>query len=216
MHIAVLAASGATGFQLTMQALNRGHTVTAIARSPVSESFPHSHRLRHIIGDVHDSNAVVRALQGTDGVVSGLGVTPRSDPGTLTVGAKAVIESGMTNMIWLGAFGTGQSAGAAGLFASSILRFILGSEIADKEAADAAILGAMGTVFHAGPLTNGPLISDYRVLALSDVPRRALPASISRSTVASAMLDEIEGDTRRGVLVPLGPPRSRNSSRSRA
>ena len=35
MNLTVLAASGRTGHALTRQALERGHTVTAIARDPV-------------------------------------------------------------------------------------------------------------------------------------------------------------------------------------
>lgn len=40
MHLTILAASGATGLELTRQALDRGHTVTAIARDPERIMLP--------------------------------------------------------------------------------------------------------------------------------------------------------------------------------
>ena len=211
MHIAVLGASGATGEQLALQALDRGHHVTAIARDPARLALPHTTRLRAVAGDVHHPQSIVRALTEAEGVVSGLGTNARAVRGTLLAGAIAVVASGVPRIVWLGAFGTGPSAVRAGHAATTILRLMLGREVADKEAADAAILVRNGTVFHAGPLSNGPLSPDYEVLALNEVPRRLLPASISRATVAAAMLDEVEHLPRAGVLVPIARPTRRKA-----
>jgi uncharacterized protein YbjT (DUF2867 family) len=41
MRIAVLAASGGTGKQLAAQALDRGHSVLALARDPALAEFKH-------------------------------------------------------------------------------------------------------------------------------------------------------------------------------
>ena len=46
MELTILAASGATGLELTRQALARGHTVTAIARTPDRITVADSPRLR--------------------------------------------------------------------------------------------------------------------------------------------------------------------------
>ena len=204
MHIAVLAASGATGRQLVRQALDRGHTVTAIARRTAALDLLPSDRLILASGDVRDAHSIARAFGGADVAISGLGVVPGERPDVLLAGASALIDASARRIIWLGAFGTGRSADIAGGLTRGILRLALNREVPDKVAADEAILAAGGTVFHAGPLTNRPLSPGYRVVALPDMRRRLLPPSVSRATVASAMLDEAEGPRRDGaVLIPL-------------
>jgi len=68
----------------------------------------------------------------------------------------------------------------------------MGDRLKDKVAADTLVLGAGGTVFHAGPLSSAPLSIARRTVALDAVPRRFFPARVSRATVAAAMLDEAE------------------------
>lgn len=87
MRIAVLAATGTTGRLLVQQALDRGHTVLALARDPariVTTASPH---LTAVAADVTDRDSVVRALTDVDVVVSGLGVAKpgSTDPGPATV-----------------------------------------------------------------------------------------------------------------------------------
>jgi uncharacterized protein len=61
-----------------------------------------------------------------------------------------------------------------------------------------------GTVFHAGPLGNGPLSPGRRTVGLNDYPRRLFPAGVSRATVAAAMLDEAESPRYQGAIaIPL-------------
>ena len=204
MHIAVLAASGATGHQLAIQALDRGHTVTAIARHPANLELPTSDRLIRAGGDVRDAASIARAIEGTDVVLSGLGAARGDAPGVLLAGAQALTAAPAARIIWLGAFGTGRSADIAGGLTRRILRLALGAELPDKVAADNLVLDAGGTVFHAGPLSNKPLTRGYRIVPLDQVRRRLMPPSISRANVASTMLDEAEGPHRGGqLLVPM-------------
>lgn len=226
MRIAILGASGATGRRLTVAALDRGHTVVAMVRSP--ERFDLSGLLgsdpavsdpaisdRIIVtkADVRDAESIANAVAGTHAVVSGLGVARGDQPGALTAGARALIATSHPRIVWLGGFGTGASAERAGWLTRSILALALRSELPDKATAETELLSAGATVFHAGPLSNAPRSGGYRVVTLDDVPRRLVPASISRSTVAEAMLDEAEKATPRpGILVPLstGPRRERS------
>ncbi|QMU69645.1 NAD(P)-dependent oxidoreductase [Streptacidiphilus sp. P02-A3a] len=203
MNLAILAASGATGLALTRQALERGHTVTAIARTPARISLPDHPRLTRVAADVHDPRSVEAALRGSEVVLSGLGVAKGDGPGTLTLGARALADAGPGRIVWLGAYGTGPSAQAAGWATRTLLK-AMGAELADKVTADATVLAAGGTVFHAGPLSNGPLSPDRRTVGLDGAPRRFFPARVSRSTVAAAMLDEAQEPHRRGqVAIPL-------------
>lgn len=202
MHLTVLAATGATGRELTRQALERGHTVTAIARD--RDRIPDAEHLLRVSADVRDVPSIKRAVASDAVVLSALGVAKGDRSGTLTAGASALVAAAPRRILWLGAFGTGVSAEAAGAFTRLVLRLALGAEIPDKVAADAAVLSAGGTVFHAGPLSNGPLSSTRRIVPLEAAPRRFLPTVVSRATVAAAMLDEAEADRYPGrTVLPL-------------
>ncbi len=201
VEITVLGASGATGLELTRQALARGHEVVAIARTPERMSIPDSLLLSRVAADVRDPESIAAALKGREVVVSGLGIARGDKPGVLVAGATAL--AGVPRVVWLGAFGTGPSARAAGPLTRTLLR-MLGDQLADKVAADAMVLEAGGTVFHAGPLTNGPLSPSRRAVALGDAPKRLIPAGVSRATVAAAMLDEAENPSYAGgIVLPL-------------
>jgi putative NADH-flavin reductase len=75
---------------------------------------------------------------------------------------------------------------------SGVLVALLGDRLADKVAADETVLAAGGTVFHAGVLTDGPASTSRRTVGLTSAPPFDLAATISRETVAAAMLDEAE------------------------
>lgn len=203
MNVTILAASGAVGLALTRQALDRGHTVTAIARTPARITVPDSPLLTRVAADVRDPDSIAKALRGSGIVVSGLGVAKGDKPGVLTAGAQAVVDARPERIIWLGAYGTGPSARAAG-FATRTLLKAMGAELADKVSADAAVLAAGGTVFHSGPFAAGPVSPTRRTVGLDATPKRFFPARVSRETVAAAMLDEAQTPRFPGrVAVPL-------------
>jgi hypothetical protein len=78
------------------------------------------------------------------------------------------------------------------------------AKLEDKVTADTTVLDFGGTVFHAGPLSNGPLSSARRTVDLDACPRRLFPATVSRATVAAAMLDEAESPRYAGMIaIPL-------------
>lgn len=191
MHLTVLGATGATGAELVRQGLERGHSVTAIARDP-SRVRAGGERLTAVAGDVTDAASIARAVEPGTVVVSGLGASKGAAPGTLTAGARAVVAAGPERIVWLGAYGTGTSAAAAGAPTRALLKVVMGSEVPDKVSADAAVLAAGGTVLHAGPLSDKPASPDRRTVGLDQAPRKFFPASVSRATVAAAMLDEAE------------------------
>ncbi len=185
----------------------------ALARDPARIDTTASTHLTAVATDVTDRDSVVRALTDVDVdvdvVVSGLGVAKGgAHPGTLLAGAQALTtaqaQRPALGIVWLGAFGTGQSAGPAGPLVRALLVVALGAERSDKANADAVALAAGASVLHPGPLTNKPLSPTRSTVALADLPRRLFPRTVARATVAAAMLDEAENPRHRGhIAVPL-------------
>ena len=69
MRISVFGANGGTGRVLVRQAVDAGHEVVAVTRRP--DEFPFTHpRLIIAKADVHDSQAVYRAVEGSEAVLS--------------------------------------------------------------------------------------------------------------------------------------------------
>jgi len=71
-RVLIVGATGGTGRQLVEQALERGHTVTALTRDPSALRVEHP-RLTVVRGDVLDYVSVEVAVRGQDAVLSALG-----------------------------------------------------------------------------------------------------------------------------------------------
>jgi putative NADH-flavin reductase len=94
MKIAVFGANGPTGRLLTQMALDQDHHVVAFTRRP--DSFPiHHQHLEVAGGDVHDAAVVASAVDGTEAVVSTLGVPFAKTPITVYSGGATNIIAGM-------------------------------------------------------------------------------------------------------------------------
>ena len=89
MRIAVLAASGGTDHQLAAQALDRGHSVLALARDPRKVNLPGSADLTVVTADVLEAD-MAGLLTDVEAVVSGIGIRQGDPAGTLLAGARAL------------------------------------------------------------------------------------------------------------------------------
>jgi putative NADH-flavin reductase len=72
MKLTIFGASGRTGKQLVEQALAAGNEVVAFVRNPSNLDISHQH-LRIDSGELADKDAIDRAVQGADAVLSALG-----------------------------------------------------------------------------------------------------------------------------------------------
>ncbi|MCF6473166.1 NAD-dependent epimerase/dehydratase family protein [Nonomuraea sp. MG754425] len=91
MRLFVFGASGGTGAHLLAQALEAGHRVTAVARTPRSLSgHPHLTALR---GDVLEPGEWRQALAGHDAVLSCLGSAHRRPTTVYSQGMAAIVAA---------------------------------------------------------------------------------------------------------------------------
>jgi putative NADH-flavin reductase len=75
MKLALFGATGRTGRHLLAQALQQGHSVTALARDPRQLAWAETGRLQVVSGDVRDAAAVSATVAGAEAVLSVLGPT---------------------------------------------------------------------------------------------------------------------------------------------
>jgi putative NADH-flavin reductase len=124
MHITVFGAGGKVGQQVVRLALKHGHSVTAFVHRETE--FPHHTYLTLYQGDIHNPQAVYKALRGSDAVISALGSwgTPTKD--ILSVGMQSIIpamqQHGIRRIITV----TGADTRSAGDDVSRLHRLIHG------------------------------------------------------------------------------------------
>ena len=88
--VTVFGGSGPTGQWIVAGALERGHSVTVLARSP--DKVARHERLTVVQGDVLDANAVANVVSGRDAIISSLGSPFTFKPVT-------IYSAGATNII---------------------------------------------------------------------------------------------------------------------
>jgi putative NADH-flavin reductase len=193
MRILLLGATGPTGRQVVAQALDEGHRVTALVRSP--EKLPQlDDRLTVLVGDVTDEREVAGAAKGQDAVLStmGSGKSLTSDIVGRTVDAliPAMRKAEVDRLIFLSAFGVGNTYAQASLTQRFFYRAMLRQIYPDKEQADRKLLASDLDVTLVYPvmMTNQPFTGVYRVGDRFDF--KGMPR-ISRADVAHFMLSQL-------------------------
>jgi putative NADH-flavin reductase len=73
MNVTVFGATGAIGSLTVTELVERGHQVTAYARNPRKVPASWGDRVRVVVGEMSDQDAVDSAVAGADAVVSALG-----------------------------------------------------------------------------------------------------------------------------------------------
>nr|WP_206606106.1 NAD(P)H-binding protein [Steroidobacter cummioxidans] len=109
MNIVLLGATGFVGSALLKEALDRGHTVTAIARDP--GKLQRQERLIPKAGDVHDIEALATLIAGHDALISAFNpgwknphLYDEQVRGTTAIIA-AIKKAGIRRVLWVGGAG---------------------------------------------------------------------------------------------------------------
>lgn len=104
MKLTIFGATGETGRQLIEQALASGNQVVAYARNPLKIGISHE-RLATVQGELSDTLAIGRAVNGADAVISVLGPRPGEDRNSrsLSQGLRNILaamqETGVRRLI---------------------------------------------------------------------------------------------------------------------
>lgn len=109
MNIVLLGATGFVGSALLKEALDRGHTVTAIARD--AGKLQQRERLTAKAGDIHDANALATLIAGHDALISAFNPGWKNPQlydeqvrGTTAI-IVAVKKAGIKRVLWVGGAG---------------------------------------------------------------------------------------------------------------
>jgi len=210
MNLLLLGATGRTGRELLLRALDQDHQVTALARDPSKLTVQHE-RLRIVSGSATDPAVLEKAVADQDAVLCALG--PRSANAlmhcdlmrrSISPLINALQRSRAKRLVVLSALGVGQSAQHAPAISRSMFRTILRQVGKDKEAAEQSIRASQldWTIVYPPSLTNGPATGSYQHGAALEL--RGLP-KISRADVAEFMLAQLTDTSYNRKPAIIGP-----------
>jgi len=195
MKLVVLGATGGTGLEIVRRAIERGHSVTALVRSP-ERLKPYRDCITIQQGDLLNSAELGTAIRGHDAVVSGFGPRvpiSKADANLLERFAKsltkAMAQSGVRRAV---------VESVAFLFKDSILppTYLLGRLFFSGVVADSSAMESIfqqsdldWTLVRPPELTEKPFTGKYRVRE-GHLP--IFGFNISRADVADYMVTAVE------------------------
>ena len=210
MKILVIGASQGTGALTVQAALDKGHEVTAFARSPEKLQLEHP-KLTRLKGDFHQQASVAAAVAGHDAVIITASATSlkafKENPNYFSQGTRYTIDAmkdkGPKRLIVLSALGTGESRKLANfLLDKLVISFLLKVPFQDHERQEKMVFesGLDWVIARPGRLTNGPAKKRY----VKETAIVRVPGSISRADVADFLVEAAEVSTWAGKAVQLG------------
>jgi putative NADH-flavin reductase len=209
MKLTVFGATGGIGGHMVVQALDRGHQVTAVVRDAGRFELRRPGLDVVEVRDLTDVDALLPAVQGRDAAVSGIG--PRSAKDTTvasTTGAsilRALDLAGVRRFVAVTAAPVGPTPPGESFLNRRILFPVIGRLLRGIYG-DLAVLEDQlrrsdldWTVVRPPRLTNGPLTGKYRSIVGANVPRATI---VSRADVAHCMLAALDDPST--IRQPIG------------
>ena len=214
VQIAVFGATGGTGSLVLQQALDAGHHVSALVRTPAKLTVSHPN-LVVVQGSVFDRNAVEQTVRGADAVICALGAPPRSkerlrERGTQVV-VDAMVAAGVRRLVVQSSHGIAEtSSELPWLMRWVIVPFYLKGVFADHERQEDVVRASdLGwTIVRAPHLSDGPPAAEVAYGPSYDPARMTM--SIARTDVARLML-EVASDpshVRKTLVVAAAQPQA--------
>lgn len=202
-RILIIGATGGTGRQLVERALEQGHQVTALVRTPKKLKIEHPN-LQVVPGNVLDYASVERAMQGQNAVLSALGHKRFFYPTRiLSEGTRNILRAMQSCQVPLficeSSLGVGNAVGRLGLpstflFLPLILPFYFWDRVRQERLVEESDVDWV--IVRPAALTNGAARGTYRH---GNVGNYIWPARVSRADVADFMLKQLTDDTYLGT-----------------
>jgi uncharacterized protein YbjT (DUF2867 family) len=210
MHILIIGASQGTGALAVRAALDKGHEVTAFARSPEKLGLKHP-QLQKMVGDFHRAASVEAAVEGQDAVIITASATSlrafKENPHYFSQGTGIAIaamkKANVKRLVVLSALGTGDSRSLMNPIVRALtVGLFLKLPFLDHERQEELVRasGLDWVIARPGRLTDGAARRRY----VKKTAIERVPSSISRADVADFMVEACEVPTWVGHAVQLG------------
>ena len=193
MKVLILGATGSLGKQIVVQAIERGHDVTALVRNPEKITDPRI----HVQSGQLDADHLELAVEGQDAVIFALGTKPGATTffsDTTRLLLAAMQKCGVRRLVVVTGIGSGDSKGHGGFLYDWIVYPLITKGIYEDKDRQEALLKASDRDWIAvrpAAFTNGPLTRTWRA---TDDLRGVTIKWISRADAASFTLDQLTSD----------------------
>jgi putative NADH-flavin reductase len=144
MKVLLLGATGGTGREIVREAAARGHAVVALVRSKAKAEGLAGATL--VEGDARDEQALARALEGCNAVISSLGtpISPFREVTLLSTATRALVKAmdvaRVRRLVCITGLGAGDSRGHGGFFFDALfLPLLLRKVYEDKDRQEAIV-----------------------------------------------------------------------------
>ncbi len=201
MRIAVFGATGATGREVVKQALQAGHEVSSLVRTPAGLAT--HDRLRVVVGGLDRSDRVAEVVDGADAVISALGTNEKGPVTVCGDGVRSILAAMATHrvrrLVVVSAHGAAESHDHS-LYVLAVWASV-GHKMRDKERMEELIRAADvdATVVRPPALSTGPYTGTYRT---GPDLRIRLTAKVSRADLADFLLREATAPSATSGLAP--------------
>ncbi len=199
MKVTVFGATGGIGGHVVRQALDLGHTVTAVVRDRARFDVRHPDLEVTAVPDLAEPGPLCPALRGSDAVLSGVGPRGRKDGPVASTATRTILGAmkaeGVRRLVVVSAAPVGPVPDGDSFLNRRLLLPAVSAVLRDtyadlrameQEIADSA---AEWTVLRPPKLVNKPATRRYRTVIDGNVPRGH---TISRADVAHAMLAAVD------------------------
>lgn len=197
MKIAVFGATGGTGRQVVLQALEQGHQVKALVRDPAKLDIKNNN-LTLIQGDVLNYDKVAETLIDTDAVVCSLGNTANNPEMIVSRGTEVILNTMQAGtrprrLIVISSIGVGDSKNQVPFVFKMLAKTILRQAMQDKETQENLVQASNldWIIVRPGGLTDNPGTGHYR----SGLDKNIIAGQVSRADVAAFVLQQLTDNT---------------------
>ncbi|GGN58936.1 NADH-flavin reductase [Actinoplanes lobatus] len=207
MRLFVFGASGSTGAELIAQALDAGHRVTALARTP--DSIPRRAGLTVLRGNVLDPDGWRTSLAGHDAVLSCLGSADRRPTTVYSQGVTGIIaamhDHAVRRLSCISSIGLGEfnlAPLSRRLLMGYLVQPLYRHMFADMKEMEHLVAASEldWTIVRPPRLTNGALTGRYRTAVNEDLPNSQ---SLARADLAHYLLHHLDDPAGRRAIVHI-------------